>query len=549
MRGPRRSVTEGVRARRRAAGLPGRSVDIRRGSLSAVPAPAQTSSDAPDPTSPPDPIALAAFVARRGGRVLAYLDAVTTRERALTAAGEAFAAFRMARAADPDAEAAATALLRATRRAATIHAENPFRPEGRERSARRTSACDAMPRLLMAWTESRLPDDAVERLVHHLQECPDCRALRDGFDRAELGYRAGEAVTLDGVEVGLITTAMARASTPVPGPSATVPTPSRARARRTAIPAAPSAGTSATDDGPRASRAAAVGRRTAIPAPPPTAAPREDAPTPAAAGDTTTADVPAPRARPTDAGRLPADAPTTAPPARDAASSDATRPRRTPGRRDAPDDPLGPEALGYAVPRSGLPRPERRPAVPRARRRRRRRPPSAAVAAAQGTPVVGAGVDEERPSPCGDEPVRATDRRPRTGATTGVAAPEAAPSSDRAVPAAATTAPERDPDPTVRDADRARDTPGTQGSGGGAGREVAPATVVDHGLQRAGRRVLATPIVRQLGVPAVLLLAVLIAALIAAGVFAGQSEDTVPPVSRPTLPAVPSDPSAIPPLP
>ncbi|MSW52508.1 MAG: hypothetical protein F2817_16675, partial [Actinobacteria bacterium] len=185
-------------------------------------APAQTTSDVPEPTATADPIALAAFVSRRAGRVLAYLDAVTAPSRALDAAAETFASYRVARAADPDAEAPATTLLRATRRAAAVHAENPLRPDGRERTAARTNACAAMPRLLIAWTESRLPEADVARLVEHLQGCPDCRALRDAFDRAELGYRAGESTDPDATEVGVITTAMARAGG-APAPVAALP--------------------------------------------------------------------------------------------------------------------------------------------------------------------------------------------------------------------------------------------------------------------------------------------------------------------------------------
>ncbi|MDO9408630.1 zf-HC2 domain-containing protein, partial [Patulibacter sp.] len=174
-------------------------------------APAQTTSDVPEPSATADPAALAAFVSRRAGRVLAYLRTVTAPADALGATGEAFASYRLARAADPDAEAPATTLLRATRRAAAVHAENPHRPDGRERSATRTGACTAMPRLLVAWTEARLPEPDVARLVEHLQGCPDCRALRDAFDRAELGYRAGDSTDPDGSEVGVITTAMAQA--------------------------------------------------------------------------------------------------------------------------------------------------------------------------------------------------------------------------------------------------------------------------------------------------------------------------------------------------
>ena len=475
-----------------------------------MPAPAETTPDAPDPTASADPLALAAFVTRRAGRVLAYLREVTSRERALTAAGEAFAAYRLARAADPEAEAAATTLLRATRRAATAHAENPFRPEGRERSPRRTTACDAMPRLLIAWTEARLPDDAVERLVHHLQDCADCRALRDAFDRAELGYRAGQSTMLDDVAIRSISTAMAGADTPVP--DAAAPTDEsegpRTRARRTAIPAAPS---SASSEAPRAPRSAPAGRRTAIPAPPPV--------------------VP-----------LPPAAPETAAPARDERPGASTRRSPTADRAAAPDDPTGPEALGYAVPRAGLPRPDRRPAVPRVRRRRRRRPPSDAVVAAAS--AARSSADEDTPATADRPPTPTTSSEPRTAPVptrerTTAADVEAAPTADR----------RSDPESADRPSDTTRDV-GAAPSAPADGDQpaVAPATVSDGGLQATGRRVLSVPIVRQLGVPAVLLLAVLIAALIAAGVFSGQSEDTVPPVSTPTLPTVPADPTQIPSL-
>ncbi|CAB4951500.1 unannotated protein [freshwater metagenome] len=75
-----------------------------------------------------------------------------------------------------------------------------------------------------------------------------------------------------------------------------------------------------------------------------------------------------------------------------------------------------------------------------------------------------------------------------------------------------------------------------------------PATVAEGGVTGFGRRALDTPLVRQLGVPAVLLLVVLIGALIAAGAFAGRDDESVAPITRPTIPTVPADPSQIPPL-
>ncbi|MDO9407642.1 MAG: hypothetical protein Q7T67_04430, partial [Patulibacter sp.] len=77
---------------------------------------------------------------------------------------------------------------------------------------------------------------------------------------------------------------------------------------------------------------------------------------------------------------------------------------------------------------------------------------------------------------------------------------------------------------------------------------VVPATVANGGITGVGRRALEVPLVRQLGVPAVLLLVVLIGALIAAGAFAGRDEQSVAPVTRPTIPTVPADPTEIPPL-
>ncbi|MEV4423229.1 hypothetical protein AB0L40_25120, partial [Patulibacter sp. NPDC049589] len=247
---------------------------------------------------------------------------------------------------------------------------------------------------------------------------------------------------------------------------------------------------------------------------------------------------------------------TAARPARRAAAAG-----RTTG--DADPDPLGPEALGYAVPRSGLPRPARRPAVPRVRRRRRRRPPSAAVAAAAtaGMPPE----DEVRP---GDD--RDTDADEATGEHTSIVRTPSArtpevrsgpnrvtdtdddrtTSSDRTEDAAGDHGDPRHDDPATDGDDADRDgRTGHADDESADDRRAAVAPVTGRGVTAVGRRVLQVPIVRQLGVPAVLLLAVLLAALIAAGVFAGQQQDSVAPITRPTIPTVPANPDQIPPLP
>jgi hypothetical protein len=495
-----------------------------------VAAPAQTTPDAQDPSATADPIALAAFVSRRAGRVLAYLDAVATPEEALRGTGEAFAAYRLARAADPDAEAPATALLRATRRAATTHAENPHRPEGRERPARRTKACEAMPRLLVAWTEGRLPEGDVERLVHHLQECPDCRALRDAFDRAELGYRGGETVELDGTEVGVVASAMALAvatTEPVQGVHAD---PATARGGRTSLPSRPDVGGASVSP---------IGRRTAIPEPPvslpdlsggstvPTT-PRPTAPRPDVL--TRTTGVPAPPTAvptPPDVG---ADVPIRSTHEGPPTGEDA-RPRHDDQGGAVPSeeavDPLGPEALGYAVPRRGLPRPEKRTARPRVRRRRRT--PRTAPATKADAPVAADAVETGRGVDGADERLAVPVSDDGAADRTGSAPPAPEDRSERTAEAPV----------VVSAASRSVDVPESP---------VVAATGRERGLTTTGRRILEVPIVRQLGVPAVLLLAVLIAALIAAGAFAGRDDGSVAPVPRPTIPTVPSDPNQIPPL-
>jgi hypothetical protein len=160
-----------------------------------------------------DPLVLALLVERRGGRVLAYGDEVAAPDHALQAAAEAFTAFRLAVGGaddtgqiDPEAT-----LLHATRHAAARHAENPYRPFGRELTEHRTSACELMPRLLVAWIESRLSVGDEQRLVRHLRRCPDCRALQDAFARAEERYRTATAATPDATEASVIVSTMAAA--------------------------------------------------------------------------------------------------------------------------------------------------------------------------------------------------------------------------------------------------------------------------------------------------------------------------------------------------
>ncbi|MGE4426185.1 MAG: zf-HC2 domain-containing protein, partial [Solirubrobacteraceae bacterium] len=160
-----------------------------------------------------DPVVLALLVQRRAGNVLAYVDEVTSPDLALRATGEAFAAFRIAVAtADPPtAVDPETALKHAMRQAAARHAENPFRPHGRERPAERTHACELMPRLLVAWTETRLSEADEQRVVRHLRTCSDCRALNDAFARAEQRYAEGPPSALDATDVSVVVTTMAAA--------------------------------------------------------------------------------------------------------------------------------------------------------------------------------------------------------------------------------------------------------------------------------------------------------------------------------------------------
>ncbi|WP_138974242.1 zf-HC2 domain-containing protein, partial [Patulibacter medicamentivorans] len=172
--------------------------------------------------------------------MLAYGDEVARPDLALQAASEAFAAFRIAVATADQADALdpEAALLHATREAAARHAENPYRPSGRERPERRTTACELMPRLLVAWTEGRLSVEDEQRLVRHLRRCPDCRALKDAFARAEERYRGGSGATLDSTETSVIVSTMAAVQIPVAG-AAPAPEPTAAEGAAPAPDASP----------------------------------------------------------------------------------------------------------------------------------------------------------------------------------------------------------------------------------------------------------------------------------------------------------------------
>ncbi|WP_022928686.1 hypothetical protein [Patulibacter americanus] len=382
-----------------------------------------------------DPVSTAAFVARHGGRVVAYLDEVTTPERALRGAGEAFAALRV-RLASPhqDDDAVGRALLSATRSAATRHAGRGL-PAG--------DAPDAVAHFLVARHTGRLDPDDEARLDALLRDSPAARELAAGFDRAERGYARDHQAPLTGTEVGVIATAMALAAAPT-------------------APAGPDAAV----------------RRTAIPAPPTLPLLDADAET----------------RRPADGAADGAD-PEPAPAANGAGPAAAGPvPPGPPGPPGPPEDPSGPESLGYLVPHPGLPRPERRPAPPRRRRRRtlartdasHGRGPTATVSGAPGDAPVPA---EGAPTPIGDAAALAVGAPPTPSAG--------------AVPVVA----------------------------------------------RPSQGVLQSAVVRQLGVPALLLLAVAIVALVAAGAFSGERDGGAPSVPRPTIPTVPDDPRAIPPLP
>jgi hypothetical protein len=169
-----------------------------------------------------DAVATAAFVARHGGRVVAYLGEVTTPERALRGAGEAFAALRVRLASpDPSDDAVGRALLSATRAAASRHGGRGL-PTG--------DAPDAVARLLAARHAGRLDPDDDARLDALLLASPAARELAARYDRAERGYAGDRQAPLSDTEVDAIATAMALAVIPAePG----------AAARRTAIPAPP----------------------------------------------------------------------------------------------------------------------------------------------------------------------------------------------------------------------------------------------------------------------------------------------------------------------
>jgi hypothetical protein len=172
-----------------------------------------------------DPVATAAFVARHGGRVVAYLDEVTTPERALRGAGEAFAALRVRLTSpDPDDDTFGRALLSATRSAAARCAWRGL-PGG--------EALETVVRLLVARHADGLDPGDRARLAALLRESPAARELASGFDRAEHGYARGRQSPLTGTDVDAIATAMALAVAPSGpgGPDAAV--------RRTAIPARP----------------------------------------------------------------------------------------------------------------------------------------------------------------------------------------------------------------------------------------------------------------------------------------------------------------------
>src|SRR3954467_7102592 len=82
--------------------------------------------------------ALTALVERRGAAVLAYCDHLAAPDRALEAAGEAFAAFRrdVRTAEDPISLDPEALLRRATRRAAAARAPRPAAPSGLMRRRR-----------------------------------------------------------------------------------------------------------------------------------------------------------------------------------------------------------------------------------------------------------------------------------------------------------------------------------------------------------------------------------------------------------------------------
>jgi hypothetical protein len=167
-----------------------------------------------------DPVALAAFVERRAGAVLAYAREVCSPADAPLAAAEALARFRAAvyasgDAADLDPE---RLLLSATRHASAARARPPAEAGGARRILGRghSETGQRMPSLIVARAENLLGDADLDRLSRHLERCPTCRATEAAFRRAERAYVATTHPPLDAATTALFLSALAEAA-PIEG--------------------------------------------------------------------------------------------------------------------------------------------------------------------------------------------------------------------------------------------------------------------------------------------------------------------------------------------
>jgi hypothetical protein len=223
-----------------------------------------------------DPAALTALVARRGPAVLAFCAAVCEPADAARAAAEAFARFRAAVAAAPDASSLVPdeLLLGATRHAAASLAR-PGRPPGGEPPPRPRpgAVCPDVPALLAARAGGSLAATDARRLTRHLSRCAACRELEAAFAQAEEAFGSPPEGPVPPAVRKRILAAM-RAAAPVgpgPGPAAaahgsfSMPAPQDATAEDVA--AVPADAGPAPDTAIAAAAAAPVPEASGAPAP------------------------------------------------------------------------------------------------------------------------------------------------------------------------------------------------------------------------------------------------------------------------------------------
>lgn len=146
-----------------------------------------------------DPVALAALCARRGPAVLAYCEQVAGRERALIAACDAFAWFRVAVSGPGEVKAReAEVLLRSmTRRAATA---GGVRTVARHELGALNGACADCETRLVYYVEDGVSDEERRQIAAHMAGCEPCvealerlHAGEDAYDRPPAASLAGPA--------------------------------------------------------------------------------------------------------------------------------------------------------------------------------------------------------------------------------------------------------------------------------------------------------------------------------------------------------------------